>query len=94
MSASLAKFKDWLKKFCWLPKKILFAKLNRKLKGYYNHYGIRGNYKRLNSFLYQITQALFKWLNRRSQRKSYNWKGFKALIKDFGIAQPRICHTF
>jgi group II intron reverse transcriptase/maturase len=94
MSASLANFKGWLKKFCWLPKEILFAKLNRKLRGYYNHYGIRGNYKRLNSFLYHITQALFKWLNRRSQRKSYNWKGFKALIKDFGIAQPRICHTF
>lgn len=94
MSASLAKFKEWLKKNCRLPKHILFTKLNRKLRGYYNYYGIRGNYKKLSTFVYHVTQAFFKWLNRRSQRKSYNWRGFKDLVKDFGIAQPRICHAF
>jgi len=76
-----------------LPKKILFAKLNRKLVGYYNYYGVTGNYKSLNSFVYQVTELLFKWLNRRSQCKSYNWEGFKELIKYFGIAKPHICHA-
>jgi RNA-directed DNA polymerase len=92
--ASLANFKVWLKKSSRLPKNILFALLNRKLRGYYNYYGIIGNYKSLGSFVYRVTQALFKWLNRRSQRKSYNWEGFKELIKHFGIAQPQICHAF
>ena len=36
LRASLAKFKEWFKKNVRLPKKILFAKLNRKLQGYYN----------------------------------------------------------
>jgi len=36
----------------------------------------------------------FKWLNMRSQRKSYNWKGFKELIKSFELAKPRILHAF
>ena len=76
-----------------MPKKILFAKVNRKLVGYYNYYGVTGNYKSLNSFVYQVTELLFKWLNRRSQRKSYNWEGFKELIKYFGIAKPRIYHA-
>jgi GGDEF domain-containing protein len=59
-----------------------------------NYYGIIGNYKGLGSFVYRVTQALFNWLNRRSQRKSYNWEGFKELVKHFGIAKPRICHAF
>ena len=92
--ASLANFKVWLKKSSRLPKNILFAMLNRKLRGYYNYYGIIGNYKSLGSFVYRVTQTLFKWLNRRSQRKSYNWEGFKELVKHFGIAKPRICHAF
>jgi RNA-directed DNA polymerase len=92
--ASLANFKVWLKKSSRLPKNILFAMLNRKLRGYYNYYGIIGNYKSLGGFVYRVTQALFKWLNRRSQRKSYNWGGFNELVKHFGIAKPRICHAF
>ena len=94
LRASLAKFKEWLKKNVRIPKKILFAKLNRKLRGYYNYYGVRGNYKSLSSFVYRVRQLIYKWLNRCSQRKSYNVEGFKALVNDFGIANPRICHDF
>ena len=94
LQVSLAKFKVWFKKYSGIPKKILFMKLNRKLQGYYNYYGIRGNYKSLNSFFYRIWKLLYKWLNRRSQRKSYTVDGFKALVKDFEIAKPRICHDF
>jgi group II intron reverse transcriptase/maturase len=94
LRASLAKFKMWLKKASRLPKNILFAILNRKLRGYYNYYGIIGNFKSLNTFIYYIKRMLFKWLNRRSQRKSYNWKGFNEMIKHFKIVKPRICHNF
>ena len=94
LQASIAKFKVWFRKFSGLPKKILFAKLNRKLRGYYNFYGIRGNYKSLSSFAYRVRQLFYKWLNRRSQRKSYNVVGFNALLKDFELVKPRICHDF
>ena len=59
-----------------------------------NYYGIIANYKSLGSFVYRVTQTLFKLLNRRSQRKSYNCEGFNALVKNFGIVKPRICHAF
>jgi len=92
--ASQANFKEWLKKYSCIPKKHLFARLNRKLRGYYQYYGIRGNYKSLKAFVYRITQTLKKWLNRRSQRKSYNWMGFRELVRHFGIIKPRIIHAF
>ena len=94
LRASIANFKAWCQKHSSQPKKILFAKLNRKLPGYYNYYGVTGNSQSLNSFVYQVIGLLFKWLNRRSQRKSYNWKGFKELREHFEIAKPRILHAF
>lgn len=92
--AALANFKDWCRRHCQLPKKEFFAKINAKLRGYYNYYGIRGNYESISDFFYQAVRILFKTLNRRSQRKSYNWKGFTELLKYFHIQRPRICHNF
>ena len=93
LRAAIANLKVWFKKHCGLPKKILFGKLNRKLIGYYNYYGVTGNWRSLSSFEYQLRNLLYKWLNRRSQRKSYNQAGFAELVKHFGIAKPRILHA-
>ena len=92
--AALANLQEWCRKNCRLPKQILFAKLNSKLRGYYNYYGIRGNYDSLNDFFHHAKRILFKVLNRRSQRRSYNWKGFADLITVFKLRKPRICHSF
>ena len=92
--AALANLQEWCSKNCRLPKKKLFAKLNSKLRGHYNYYGIRGNYDSLHDFFYHARRILFRVLNRRSQRRSYNWKGFAELIKVFNLQKPRICHSF
>jgi len=94
LRTAIANFKEWCKKHCRLPKAILFTKLNQKLRGYWNYYGIRGNYKSLDEYYYFVKGVLLKWLNRRSQKRSYTWVGFKALLKDFRLAKPRICHDF
>ena len=60
------------------------------LRGYYNYYGVFGNYDSLKQFFYQVKRILFKWLNRRSQRRSYNWEGFGQLLEHYRIEQPRI----
>ena len=92
--AALANLEGWCRKNCRLPKQVLFAKLNSKLRGYYNYYGIRGNYDSLKDFFHQAKRILFKVLNRRSQRRSYNWKGFVELIKVFKLRKPHLCHDF
>jgi len=56
--------------------------LNIKLKGYYNYYGIVGNYKMLEKMDLVIKRLLYKWMNRRSQRRSFNWKDFKNKLRE------------
>ncbi len=87
---SIKLFGEWCRENINLRMTDFFRKLNAKLRGYYNYYGVIGNYKSLASFYYQTMRILFKRLNRRSQRKSYTWLGFKELLKYFRIEKPRI----
>jgi RNA-directed DNA polymerase len=92
--AALANLQAWCRAHCQLPPAALFALLNAKLRGYYNYYGIRGNYQSLADVHYWVKRVLFRELNRRSQRRSYNWTGFADLLKAFPLERPRICHRF
>jgi len=87
---SIRRFTEWCIKNRNLKPKILFRRLNAKLRGYYNYYGVIGNYDSLNQFFQQVKRILFKWLNRRSQRRSYNWEGFDQLLEHYRIERPRI----
>jgi RNA-directed DNA polymerase len=92
--AALASFQQWCREHCRMRKERFFAALNAKLRGYYNYYGIRGNFDSIDDFFYHVTRTLYRQLNRRSQRRSYNWKGFAELIKVFKLERPHICHSF
>jgi RNA-directed DNA polymerase len=52
-----------------------------KLRGHYNYFGFKTNRSKLVHFHWLINQHLYKWLNRRSQKKSYNWKQFNDLTR-------------
>ena len=90
LKASLNRFAAWCRENRNLRLMTLFKLLNAKLRGYFNYYGVVGNYASLNQFFWQAMRILFKWLNRRSQRRSFNWKGFQELLKHFRVEQPRI----
>lgn len=90
LRSSIRRFTEWCKKNRNLEPRVLFRRLRAKLRGYYNYYGVIGNSKSLEQFYYQVKRILFKWLNRRSQRRSYNWKGFEQLLEHYGVERPRI----
>jgi RNA-directed DNA polymerase len=90
LRASLNRFAAWCRENRNLRLMTLFRRLNAKLRGYFNYYGVVGNYASLNQFFWQAMRILFKWLNRRSQRRSFNWQGFQELLKHFRVEQPRI----
>jgi len=90
LRGSIKRFTQWCKEECRHGMKQLFKVLNAKLRGYYNYYGVIGNSASLGQFFTCAMKILFKWLNRRSQRKSYNWEGFRELLRHFRVEKPRI----
>ena len=71
--------------------KDIIAKLNQILVGYYHYYGITDNSERIGAFRYNVMKSLFHWLNRRSQKKSYNWVEFLNMIDTaYPLAKARI----
>jgi len=89
---SLARVKQWCKDNRHRRLPDLFKALNAKLRGYFNYFGVHGNLPSLEEFLYHVTGYLKKYLNQRSQRKSYNWDGFNQLLAQFGVVKPHIVY--
>jgi RNA-directed DNA polymerase len=69
----------------------MLAYLIRHLRGHIQYYGVSGNIRAVAEYLYQAARLLFKWLNRRSQKRSLNWERFRALIGSL-LPRPRIVH--
>jgi len=89
--AALAAMASWLKKErSRLGTAALLTKLKQKLQGHWNYYGVSGNYAMLSKFYHQVCRLVYKWLNRRTQRKSCNWTGFKEMLSYFKVPRPRI----
>jgi group II intron reverse transcriptase/maturase len=87
---SLRNFTTWCRKQRGVGIAKLLKTLNAKLRGHYNYYGVIGNYESLKAFFRQAMMILRKWLNRRSQKKSYSWKQFWAMLERHRIERPRI----
>ena len=64
--------------------------LNMKLRGLYNYYGIRCNYRSL-WMIYQHTRDCWrKWLSRRSHTGFINWEKFDQFLRIWKLAEPKI----
>jgi RNA-directed DNA polymerase len=87
---SIKRVAEWCKQYRHLRVPEQFRRLNAKLQGYYNYYGVHGNYASLNEFYHLLQRLHLKWLNRRSQSPSYTWTGYYALRQDFALAKPHI----
>lgn len=75
-----------------LKLKDQYKLLCSKLRGLYQYYGIRGNFLALKKMYLDVKFSWYKWLNRRSQRNSYTWKGYGDLLNYFTLPRPRIVH--
>lgn len=93
LKRSLQNFKEWCRENRNNRLRRLFPELNAKLKGYYNYYGLIGNIESLRMFYEQAIKMLYKWLNRRSQRRSFEWLEFKRMLKRYRVLTPRIIET-
>ena len=81
LTASLRKFTDWARKARHVLRKWEMLRAARsRVIGHLSYYAITDNSERCSFFVYRTTRILYKWLNRKSQRKAYTWEGFNQAL--------------
>lgn len=83
-------FKEWLRTERHQDVKELMKTIRAKLTGHYRYYGITDNSRAMAVYKFQITKTLFKWLNRRSQRRSFTYDKFNLFLKRHPLPEPKI----
>jgi len=92
--SKLKKVNEWARKIkdqCDL--KTIWSIFCSKIRGHIQYYGVSFNSRFVHNFQYQAIRLMFKWLNRRSQRKSFNWEKFNLFLKAFPPPKVRVCHS-
>lgn len=87
--AKVKALKEWLRVRLNKPVRETMETLNRKLTGHYRYYGVTYNIHMLIKFHYYATNLLYRMMNRRSQKRSYNWEGFGEMLKYYPMAYPK-----
>lgn len=67
---------------------VIWQGVGRKLRGHYNYFGVTDNSQALYRFEREVYILLFKWLNRRSQRRSFTWDGFLQYLARYPLPRP------
>lgn len=84
-----ANLKKWVMENRILDFDIFMSKLNRKLIGTNNYYSISGALSEVRQLYRHAFLVAFKWLNRRSQRKSFTYDKFYLVWME-RIKQPYV----
>ena len=90
--AKVKAMKEWMKHVGrYMPMKELFSKLVAKLRGHYQYYGVTDNDKDIYRYFHCVKRIVYKWLNRRSQKRSYTFEAFnEGLLRMFPLPVPKI----
>jgi RNA-directed DNA polymerase len=91
--SKLKKVTEWIKEI--KDKKSLkeiWRTFIAKVRGHINYYGVSHNADNVADFLYEAKRIVFKWLNRRSQRKSFTWEQFAKYVETHPLPVVKIVH--
>lgn len=72
------KLAEWWRIFC------------SKLAGHYRYYGVSGNYLSMKKFYWYTRKLAYKWINRRSQKKSFDYDKYERFLKHNPLPIPKI----
>nr|WP_282960302.1 group II intron maturase-specific domain-containing protein [Pseudoalteromonas sp. NEC-BIFX-2020_015] len=86
----MSEYYQWIKARYSLKLKNWLPQLRRKLIGFRNYFGLPDNSRSLSKIYDYVLHSLYKWLNRRSGRRSYNWSNFKKMIEYFNIESIKV----
>jgi RNA-directed DNA polymerase len=81
LAKKIQEYTEWIKlNRARYKRKEIWSLTAAKLRGHYEYYGYYCNRGKLILFYQSVIGALFKWLNRRSQKKSFTWAEFKRIL--------------
>ena len=93
MRSKLKNVNEWARSVRNKYRLIHIWKLFRtKLEGHIRYFGVSFNIKRVSVFVSKAVRILYKWLNRRSQRKSFNWRKFELFMSRFPLPKIKVHH--
>ena len=73
-------------------RKDFFDYAKRIVNGYLEYFAINDNMKRISQFVHEVRGIMFKWLKRRSQKRSFDWERFSKILERVNFPQPKIRH--
>jgi RNA-directed DNA polymerase len=84
---------SWCKDSRHDPISLQHAMLCSKLRGFYQYFGVRGNYKVL-EVVYEYAQRAWKhWLSRRHRDGRISHEKFRRTLEAYPLPRPRIVHN-
>lgn len=94
MNKATKAMNQWLKSvrnLTTLPE--IWKQITPRLQGHYNYYGLSGNIEGLQRYYRNTCSMVFKWMNRRSQKKTWNWKEFYAYLDRYPLPKPKLTYA-
>jgi len=93
MKIKLKRVGEWIRKVRNRKTlKELWKTFKVKLQGHIQYYGVSHNFDQVDAFIHAATKIVYKWLNRRSQRKSYSWERFRLFLTSNPLPEAKIVH--
>jgi group II intron reverse transcriptase/maturase len=88
---SMAKFTVWARRASKVMRKgEMLRRAKVRIEGHLNYYAVTDNSKRCSAYVHHTTRILYKWINRKGQRRSYTWKGFVQALDWVGWPNLRV----
>jgi RNA-directed DNA polymerase len=91
--SKLKKVNQWAK---WVRNKYRLKQIWEmfciKLQGHIRYYGVSFNSHAVQLFLDKAKKIIFKWLNRRSQKRSFNWDKFQLFLIQNPLPGVKVYH--
>jgi len=93
MKSKLNSMTQWFKEIRHKKKlKEIWKLFCSKIRGHIQYYGVSYNIAAVQNFVFRATKIAFKWINRRSQKKSFSWEKFNLFIGKHPLPKARVIH--
>ncbi len=93
LRAKLANVKEWVRLNRFNGTLLtIWQEFCTKIKGHIVYFGVTNNGRSVVSFCEKARRIFYRWMNRRSQKRSLNWEQFSIFVKQYPMPRVRIYH--